>query len=171
MSQGGGRVDGVTEQLVRLVPWSDDEQASIMQYIPWTRVVEDRATVWHGKRIGLLDVAQREQQRFVLKPNDDYGGAGIVLGWEVDAAEWSKALQAALAVPTVLQERIFQPSEPYPSIQDGQLDISDRIVDTAPYAFQGSYVNGVLSRISTATLVNVTAGGGSTVPTFIVEAR
>ncbi len=148
-----------------------DTKAAIDRYIPWTRVVEDRATVWHGKRIGLLDVAQREQQRFVLKPNDDYGGAGIVLGWEVDAAEWSKALQAALAVPTVLQERIFQPSEPYPSIQDGQLDISDRIVDTAPYAFQGSYVNGVLSRISTATLVNVTAGGGSTVPTFIVEAR
>ena len=60
---------------------------------------------------------------------------------------------------------------PYFEIQDGQLDISDRIVDMAPYAFQGSYVNGVLSRISTATLVNVTAGGGSTVPTFIVEAR
>ena len=64
-----------------------------------------------------------------------------------------------------------QPSEPFPSWTDGQLLVSDRIVDTAPYVFGGAYVDGCLSRISTAALVNVTAGGGTTVPTFVVEAR
>lgn len=144
---------------------------AIAAHIPWTRVVEDRRTRWQGHEASLLEVARRNREQLVLKPNDDYGGAGIVLGWEVDAGTWDSALQAALAAPTVLQERIHQPSEPFPSWIDGRLDISDRIVDTAPYVFQGSYVDGCLSRISTATLVNVTAGGGSTVPTFVVEER
>jgi len=32
-------------------------------------------------------------------------------------------------------------------------------------------MSGCLTRLSTAALLNVTAGGGSTVPTFIVEKR
>jgi hypothetical protein len=32
-------------------------------------------------------------------------------------------------------------------------------------------VDGCLTRVSTGSLVNVTAGGGSTLPTFIVEPR
>jgi hypothetical protein len=45
------------------------------------------------------------------------------------------------------------------------------MVDTAPYAAYGSYVDGCLSRLSTAALLNVTAGGGSQTPTFVVERR
>ena len=146
-------------------------RAAITACIPWTRVVEDRRTRWQGKDVSLLEVAARHRDRFVLKPNDDYGGTGIVLGWEADDGTWDAALKSALEAPTVIQERIHQPSEPYPSWIDGRLDISDRIVDTAPYVFQGSYVDGCLSRISTAALVNVTAGGGSTVPTLVVEQR
>ena len=63
------------------------------------------------------------------------------------------------------------PSETFPAVVDGQLLYADRIVDTAPFAFDGRYVDGYLSRISTGALVNVTAGTGSTVPTFIVEPR
>ena len=47
----------------------------------------------------------------------------------------------------------------------------DRIVDTAPFVFHGRYVDGCLTRVSTRSLVNVTAGGGSTVPTMILEKR
>jgi hypothetical protein len=45
------------------------------------------------------------------------------------------------------------------------------MLDTAPYAFDGSVVDGVLTRLSTAMLLNVTAGGGSTVPTLVVDRR
>jgi len=44
-------------------------------------------------------------------------------------------------------------------------------VDTAPYVARGAFVDGVLTRLGTASLLNVTAGGGSQVPTFVVEAR
>jgi uncharacterized circularly permuted ATP-grasp superfamily protein len=146
-------------------------QQAIADHIPWTRVVEERTTNWQGRQVDLLEHVAQHRAQFVLKPNDDYGGTGIVLGWEVDDAAWSRALDGALAAPSVVQERIHQPSEPFPSWTDGTLLVSERIVDTAPYVFGGTYVDGCLSRISTAALVNVTAGGGSTVPTFVVEAR
>jgi hypothetical protein len=146
-------------------------RSAITKHIPWTRVVEDRRTTIDGVAVELLPFLAIHRDRFVLKPNDDYGGAGIVLGWEVSDAEWSVALGRALEAPHIVQERIHLPEEPFPAWADGGLDISDRIVDTAPYVFGGSWVDGCLSRISTAALVNVTAGGGSTVPTFVVSPR
>jgi hypothetical protein len=45
------------------------------------------------------------------------------------------------------------------------------MLDTAPFITNGAYMEGVLTRLSTAALLNVTAGGGSTVPTFVVQRR
>ncbi|MBS1242227.1 MAG: hypothetical protein H6R40_1654 [Gemmatimonadetes bacterium] len=114
---------------------------------------------------------QRERERLVLKPNDDYGGKGVVLGWEVDESGWNAAIRTALAEPFIVQERIELPVEPFPSLEPGGVVLADRIVDTAPFVFNGAWLDGCLTRISTASLVNVTAGGGSTVPTFVVEPR
>src|ERR1041384_3187632 len=147
------------------------ERLVIAEQIPWTRVVEERKTVFQGATIDLVPWIARNRERLVLKPNDAYGGAGIVLGWEVDAAAWNAALAAALEAPYIVQERIALPSESFPPVADGALVFADRIVDTAPFVFGGAYADGCLTRVSTATLVNVTAGGGSTVPTFVVEQR
>jgi hypothetical protein len=70
-----------------------------------------------------------------------------------------------------VQERLTIPSEPYPSMIDGRLEIFDRMLDTAPFVSHGDYMESCLTRLSTAALLNVTAGGGSTVPTFVVERR
>ena len=107
----------------------------------------------------------------MLKPNDDYGGHGVQLGWEVDDDAWAAGLRTALDAPYIVQERLELPTESFPSLSGGRLVYDDRIVDTAPFVFHGRYVDGCLTRVSTASLVNVTAGGGSTLPTFIVEPR
>jgi uncharacterized circularly permuted ATP-grasp superfamily protein len=107
----------------------------------------------------------------VLKPNDDYGGRGITLGWKVDGAAWERAVQEALAEPYIVQEQVAIPMEPYPSWVDGHLEIYDRQYDTAPFVTNSLYMEGLLTRLSTDPLLNVTAGGGSTVPTFLVEKR
>src|ERR1044071_1135302 len=151
--------------------FSAPERSIIAEHVPWTRVVEERKTVFQGTTIDLLPWIERNRERLVLKPNDAYGGAGIVLGWEVDGAAWNAALKTALEAPFIVQERISLPSERFPSVADGALVFADRIVDTAPFVFGGAYVDGCLTRVSTAALVNVTAGGGSTVPTFVVEKR
>ena len=81
------------------------------------------------------------------------------------------AVRTALAEPFVVQERVAVPSETYPCLVDGEVHLGERIMDTAPFVWYGDYVDGCLTRLSTDALVNVTAGGGSTVPTFLVEKR
>jgi hypothetical protein len=145
--------------------------AAIDRHIPWTRIVAERKTVLGGQTIDLVPFVADHQADMVLKPNDEYGGKGIVLGWEVDAGAWSAAVQQALAEPYIVQQRITLPSEPYPSFADGRVQIADRMLDTNPFIWGGEYGAGCLTRLSNAALLNVTAGGGSTVPTFIVERR
>ena len=151
--------------------FSAAEREVIAEHVPWTRVVEERKTILDGKAIDLLPFIAGNKDRLVLKPNDDYGGAGVVLGWEVDAAQWQAELAKAIAQPYIVQQRIGLPSELFPSLVDGKVVLANRIVDTAPFCFDGSFVEGCLTRVSTATLVNVTAGGGSTVPTVLIEPR
>jgi hypothetical protein len=45
------------------------------------------------------------------------------------------------------------------------------MVDLAPYVNDTEHVDGALTRIATDPLLNVTAGGGSSVATFLVERR
>lgn len=151
--------------------FSEDERQAIDAHIPWTRVVAERKTRHEDRIVDLVPFIIDQRERLVLKPNDAYGGRGIVLGWEVDGATWEGAVRAALSEPFVVQERVPIPSEPFPSVVDGRVVLADRILDTAPFAYQGTHVDGCMSRLSTAALVNVTAGGGSQTPTFLVEPR
>lgn len=151
--------------------YTQQERDVIAANIPWTRVVEERRTTHDGISVDLVSFIAEHKNRLVLKPNDEYGGKGIVLGWEADDAEWAEALRTALREPHIVQERVSVPSEPYPSLVDGRLHLADRMLDTAPYVVYGQYIDGCLTRLSTAALLNVTAGGGSSVPTLLVEKR
>ena len=55
-------------------------------------------------------------------------------------------------------------------IQPTESAESDRLVETSPFVAFGSVMHGCLTRVSAGTPVNV-AGGGSVVPTFVVEPR
>lgn len=169
--------------------FTSEELTAINLHIPWTRNVAERKTlpppnlvqasasltktpvISARTLIDLVPFINEHKDRLVLKPNDDYGGKGIVLGWTVDQSTWEKAVQTALAHPYIAQERVNLPKEPFPGWIDGKLHVIDRMVDTDPFIVHGEYMEGSLCRISTADLLNVTAGGGSTVPTFLVEKR
>ncbi len=147
------------------------ESEAIAASIPWTRVVEERHTTFEGADIDLLPFIAEHREHLVLKPNDEYGGKGIVLGWEADSETWERTITTALEQPYIVQQRIALPTEPYPSMVDGKVEFIDRMVDTAPYVAYGGHVDGCLTRLATAALLNVTAGGGSQTPTFIAERR
>jgi uncharacterized circularly permuted ATP-grasp superfamily protein len=133
--------------------------------------VAERRTSFQGQQVDLLPFLSAHKDEFVLKPNDEYGGKGILLGWETGQSEWEAALKSALTEPYIVQQRVRIPSEPYPSLVEGRVQIYDRLIDTNPYIWYGDYVSGCLTRLSTVELLNVTAGGGSVVPTFVVELR
>ncbi len=148
-----------------------DESAAVAAHVPWTRVVEARHTQYGASRVDLLEFTAANRATLVLKPNDEYGGKGIVLGWTVNDAEWDVAIATALAEPYIVQERVEVPSELWPAWTDGALHLGERMLDTAPFLADGITMSGCLTRIATDPLLNVTAGGGSNVPTFLVEPR
>lgn len=150
---------------------SSDERAAVLAHVPWTRTLEERVTQHEGQEVDLLEFTSANRERLVLKPNDEYGGKGIVLGWTVDDAAWQDAIRTALAEPYIVQERVEIPSEGWPALTGGALHIGERMLDTAPFLTDGTVMTGCLTRIATDPLLNVTAGGGSNVPTFLVEAR
>jgi hypothetical protein len=143
----------------------------IHAHIPWTRVVSERKTVYQGKQVDLLEFITEHRDQFVLKPNDEYGGKGVILGWEHPLEVWNETLREALGHPFVVQERVGSITRDFPSYVDGKLHISPRYVDADPYVFYGRVVYGCMTRLSSVSLLNVTAGGGSVVPTFLLSRK
>jgi hypothetical protein len=151
--------------------FTPEQHRVIHEHVPWTRVVSERKTVYQGKDVGLLEFITDRRDHFVLKPNDEYGGKGVILGWEASLAEWNDTLRQAQTTPFVVQERVESIRRDFPSLVDGRLDISPRNVDADPYVFYGKTVYGCLTRLSSVALLNVTAGGGSIVPTFLLDRK
>jgi uncharacterized circularly permuted ATP-grasp superfamily protein len=145
------------------------QRAVIARHVPWTRKIREGHTTYGGKVVDLAAFVLRERQRLVLKPNDEYGGKGVILGWTVDAHEWEQAFLAALTSSYVVQERVEVPREPFPVLLEN-VHFLDLAVDLDPYLFWGK-VQGNLCRLSSSALLNVTAGAGSVVPTYVVEGR
>jgi uncharacterized circularly permuted ATP-grasp superfamily protein len=149
--------------------FSAADVAAIRAHIPWTRVVADVKTTKDGACEPLLSLVECHRENLVLKPNDEYGGTGVKLGWETTSGEWTAALQAALADPQgtwVVQERIPVRREVFPMFDAvGNVTTRDMLVDFAPYLFRGK-MTGYLTRLSATGLANVTSGGGQ-VPAFV----
>lgn len=152
--------------------FNDEELTAINAHIPWTRRVSERKTTYNGQEVDLLPFIVGNRDRLVLKPNDEYGGKGVVIGWESTAEQWIAALHNALVNPYVVQEKVHPVIRNFPMLlDDGTLDISPRFVDADPFVFYGQTVGGCLTRLSSVALLNVTAGGGSVVPMFVLEKK
>lgn len=158
--------------------FSNEERALIREHVPWTRVVADVKTEYHGQPIELLEFTRKRQEMLVMKPSDEYGGMGVTLGWEVDSTRWEGAIEKALlkgALPKasgcwIVQERIPMKRGVFPYIGEGhRVEFRDMLVDFAPYLFRGK-VAGYLTRLSATSLANVTSGGGQ-IPSFRVEPK
>lgn len=152
--------------------FSESELDHIGKHIPWTRKVRDEKTVYHGESIDLVEFIQGTRDRLVLKPNDDYGGHGIYIGWNSSEAEWAEALKHALADGDYLvQERVPTAREVFPALaSDGSgFEFSEQLVDLDPLLFYGK-VGSAFTRLSSTELANVSSGGGM-VPTFIISEK
>jgi hypothetical protein len=148
-----------------------NERAAIAAHVPWTRAVKDESTDYFGKEIELLEFVAANRDRFVLKPNDDYGGHGISIGWNTNETQWNEALQAALADGDYLvQERVPTARETFPALTaDGRIEFAEQLVDLDPLLFNGK-VGSAFTRLSSTELANVTSGGGM-VPTYIIKTK
>ncbi len=140
--------------------FSDVEREIIRRHIPVTQVLTEE----------VAESARARRRSLVLKPNDEYGGSGVFLGWEMSVADWDEALQKAVTdggKVWIVQERIPVRREDFPvfTLKDG-VTVKEMLVDFSPYFFRGK-LSGFLTRLSATGLANVTSGGGQ-VPAFVV---
>jgi hypothetical protein len=158
--------------------FSHGEREVIRRHIPWTRVVEDVKTAHYGAPVELLGYIREQRENLVLKPSDEYGGAGVTLGWETSERAWDDAIERAVSATRpgetscawIVQERIPVRREVFPLITENtKVEFRDMLVDFAPYLFRGKLC-GFLTRLSATGLANVTSGGGQ-VPAFRVNPR
>jgi len=151
--------------------FSGDEQSAIRKHVPWTRLVREEQSDYLGKPIDLLEFATANRDRLVLKPNDDYGGHGITIGWMANETEWQQAMSEALRIGDYLiQERVPTARETFPALQeDGTVEFAEQLVDLDPLLFNGK-VKSAFTRLSFTELANVSSGGGM-VPTFIISEK
>lgn len=143
--------------------FSAEERTAIRRHVPWTRVVRDGP---------IVERLRENRETLVLKPNDEYGGAGVTLGWETSVGAWDAAIERALSDRVgswIAQKRIEVRRETFPVCTDDGVVERDMLVDFAPYLFRGR-VAGYLTRLSSTGLANVTSGGGQ-VPSFVVNDR
>jgi hypothetical protein len=157
------------ERYARL--FTQEEREAIDAHVPWTRKVRAEHTERRGGRIDLLEYTLSSRDRLVLKPNDDYGGHGIYIGWNTDEIAWEEAVRHALANGDYLvQERVKTARETFPALgPDGSINFAEQLVDLDPLLFYGR-VGSAFTRLSSTELANVSSGGGM-VPTFIIDER
>jgi len=143
-----------------------DEEQTVRRHIPWTRMLREGETSGPtGEQIDLLPWMRSQRAELVIKPDHQYGGQGVRLGWQEDESSWDEAIAEALGRESVVQVAVPLSYQRFPLL-DGSGGSAEFLVDQAPYLFRGK-MGGFLTRLSTGPLANVTAGG-SMVPTFVV---
>ncbi len=152
--------------------FTEEELNHVKAHVPWTRKFREEQTVNGGEQIDLVEWTRANKSKLVLKPNDDYGGHGIYIGWISDEAEWNEAIKIALANGDYLvQERVETSKETFPMLFGdlGEIKMIEQLVDLDPLLFYGK-VGSAFTRLSTSELANVSSGGGM-VPTFIIKEK
>ena len=151
--------------------FTEEELTAIKAHVPWTRNFRDEKTIYNDAEIDLIEWTRENSSKLVLKPNDDYGGHGIYIGWASTAEEWNDAIEHALKTGDYLvQERVKTAKEVFPFIdEDGNIDMREQLVDLDPLLFNGK-VGSAFTRLSTTELANVSSGGGM-VPTLILKGK
>ncbi len=140
---------------------------TIQRHIPWTRMLKEGTTTFRGLKIDLVSFVRNNRQYFILKPNDEYGGKGVHLGFDTSQSDWDEALSRSIGQDFVVQEVVDIHREPFLVQTANGWEMVPTVIDLDPY-LNGPLMGGCLTRTSATNLANVTAGGG-TLPLFILR--
>ncbi len=146
---------------------NESQLDAIREHIPWTRLLREGRTRFRGLNIDLVPFVRNNREYFVLKPNDEYGGKGVYLGFDTSQSEWDTVLNRSIGEDFVVQEVVDIHREPFLMQTPSGWEMVPTVIDLDPY-LNGPLMGGCLTRTSASNLANVTAGGG-TLPLFILR--
>ncbi|MBA3513504.1 MAG: hypothetical protein H0T77_03905, partial [Pyrinomonadaceae bacterium] len=109
--------------------FTDLELKTFWRHIPWTRVVRKGTTTLDNVERELVEILRTERERLVLKPNDDYGGHGVVMGWECSSEDWEQTIAQAFTRDFVVQERVPVKKVAIPRFVDDDVRSDEMFVD------------------------------------------
>jgi len=144
------------------------ERKAIRDHVPWTRLVAAAKTTHGDDTVDLPEFIVQNRENLALKPNDDYSDLHSYFGWEMDGAEWERALKQAMRSPYVVQERVEPVRSIFPMMSFGHLEFREMQVDVHPHAYLGK-VQGCSSWLSPGKTGFSTVAG--IVPTFILDSK
>ena len=110
--------------------------------LPWTRLLVKGETEADGETVDLLDYCRANRDDLILKPCNDYGGHGIIVGWTSDERDWSTALDNALAGSYIVQRRVWQRLEQVVDPETGHLEdwVACWSTFLTPMGYSGSHI-------------------------------
>jgi uncharacterized circularly permuted ATP-grasp superfamily protein len=144
--------------------FNDKELEIINKHIPWTRMMREGKTIFKNNEIDLAPHIRNNKDNFVLKPNSEYGGKGVIIGIETDQGTWDNAVHESLQKPMVVQEYIPIPEDHFP-VFNPDLNFQSKKININFLTFQGQFGGG-FARTSDSLVINVSRGGA--LATFIV---
>jgi hypothetical protein len=121
---------------------SAEETALVDRFLPWTRNLVAGSTRVGADLVDLLDHCRAQRDDLLLKPRNDFGGRGIVTGWDVSDAEWKDALQTACESDYTVQRRVVPRHEPVVDPATGRLEDWMAVWSTflTPDGYAGSHI-------------------------------
>ncbi|MBN1550574.1 hypothetical protein JW979_03855 [bacterium] len=150
--------------------FDEEERACHSAHIPWTRTLADVKTVFKGDEIDLLPFVRNNKSLFVLKPNDGYGGFGILVGPDASEDQWQRLIDKSFkeGIVYTVQELVNIPKEQFPEIENGKfLGFEPKNVNVNLWSHDGRFA-GAFVRAAAGNIINVHQGGGM-VPVFFVD--
>ncbi|MCW2949665.1 MAG: hypothetical protein JWN41_678 [Thermoleophilia bacterium] len=140
----------------------DEEREIVATTIPWTRVLAHGGTsLPDGSAGDLSSFVRGHRDELVLKPASDYGGHNVHLGRLTFPDVWEALVDAHAGTGEwIVQQYLEVPKGTFPAIDaEGRLVVHERHFNINPFAIGGHYA-GMITRISTEPVINVSAGGG-----------
>ena len=144
--------------------FTEEQRAAIERHVPWSRVLGPGP----GDPAVTEALLWQRQARLVIKPNDDYGGRGVVLGWTVGPADLAGRRRPRPGRGGGGAGATRLPAAVVPGVRAGRRATTwagcagaRSGFDCDPFLFGGK-VEGAMVRVSRRPLSNVSAGGGVT---------
>ena len=86
---------------------SAEEREVVRRHVPWSRLVADGPTTYHGERVSnLIDFAVARRESLVLKPVGGFQSMGVHIGWRTSPAEWEQHLRGTAGSGKVLLQEL-----------------------------------------------------------------